>query len=128
MFDLLMFLNIFDIISTFTVELKVYFLLFYQYNNNKMVVQYETFDRADWPRPICCARNLFFRFSFITNMYYSIFFIQSFVFNISDSFKYRPTSLLLPSPLRVYHYNVVPPWTPKKSQGTIFIDEKTSGR
>ena len=32
-FDLLMFLNIFDIISTFTVELKVYFLLFYQYNN-----------------------------------------------------------------------------------------------
>ena len=35
-FDLLMFSNIFDIISTFTVELKVYFLLFYQYNNNKM--------------------------------------------------------------------------------------------
>ena len=31
-----MFSNIFDIISTFTVELKVYFLLFYQYNNNKM--------------------------------------------------------------------------------------------
>ena len=35
-FDLLMFSIIFDIISTFTVELKVYFLLFYQYNNNKM--------------------------------------------------------------------------------------------
>ena len=35
-FDLLMFSNIFDIVSTFTVELKVYFLLFYQYNNNKM--------------------------------------------------------------------------------------------
>ena len=31
-----MFSNIFDIISIFTVELKVYFLLFYQYNNNKM--------------------------------------------------------------------------------------------
>ena len=31
-----MFSNILDIISTFTVELKVYFLLFYQYNNNKM--------------------------------------------------------------------------------------------
>ena len=31
-----MFSNIFDIISTFTVGLKVYFLLFYQYNNNKM--------------------------------------------------------------------------------------------
>ena len=31
-----MFSNIFDIISTFTVELKVYFLLFYQPNNNKM--------------------------------------------------------------------------------------------
>ena len=27
-FDVLMFSNIFDIISTFTVELKVYFLLF----------------------------------------------------------------------------------------------------
>ena len=33
-----MFSNIFDIISTSTVELKVYFLLFYQYNNNKMAV------------------------------------------------------------------------------------------
>ena len=31
-----MFSNIFDIISTFTVELKVYFLLFYLNNNNKM--------------------------------------------------------------------------------------------
>ena len=31
-----MFTNIFDIISTFTVELKVYIVLFYQYNNNKM--------------------------------------------------------------------------------------------
>ena len=31
-----MFSNIFDIISTFAVELKVYFLLFYQYNNSKM--------------------------------------------------------------------------------------------
>ena len=31
-----MFSNIFDIISTFTVELKVYFLLLCQYNNNKM--------------------------------------------------------------------------------------------
>ena len=28
--------NIFDIISTITEELKVYFLLFYQNNNNKM--------------------------------------------------------------------------------------------
>ena len=35
-FDLLMFSNIFDIVSTFTIELKVYFLLFYHYNNNKM--------------------------------------------------------------------------------------------
>ena len=26
-------------------------------------VEYETFDRADRPRPICRARNLFFRFS-----------------------------------------------------------------
>ena len=32
-----MFSNIFDIVSTFTVELKVYFMLFYQYNNYKMV-------------------------------------------------------------------------------------------
>ena len=31
-----MFSNIFDNISTFTVELKLYFLLFYQNNNNKM--------------------------------------------------------------------------------------------
>ena len=31
-----MFSNIFYIISTFTVELKVFLLLFYQYNNNKM--------------------------------------------------------------------------------------------
>ena len=46
-------------------------------------VQYETFDRADWPRPICRARNLFFffRFSFITNMYYSIF-LFSLLFSI----------------------------------------------
>ena len=39
-FDLFMFSNIFDIISTFTVELKVFvvflLLLFYQYNTNKM--------------------------------------------------------------------------------------------
>ena len=39
-------------------------------------VQYETFDRADRPRPICRAGNQFFRFSFITNMYYSIFFFN----------------------------------------------------
>ena len=31
-----MFSNIFYIISSFSVELKVYFFLFYQYNNNKM--------------------------------------------------------------------------------------------
>ena len=43
------------------------------------VVQYETFvDRADRPRPICRAGNLFFRFSFITNIYYSSFFTQPF--------------------------------------------------
>ena len=43
-------------------------------------VQYETFDRADRPRPICRARNLFFRFSFITNMYNSFFFYSIFCF------------------------------------------------
>ena len=50
-------------------------------------VQYETFDRARSAAPDLPRQESIFRFSFITNLFFFYFFIQSFALSILNSRK-----------------------------------------